>query len=258
MIPMKSAAHTPVVSVIMPTYNRASIILRAIDSVLEQTFTDFELIIIDDGSTDDTREVIVRRSDSRVRVLGQTHKGAAAARNLGIRTASGKYIAYLDTDNIWHKNFLEIMVGEIDDNILIYSSRNLLLCDALNGKPRIIARKVDRPAYNPTELLSRNFIDTNSVLHARGVFKTVEMFDENLKTLQDWDLFTRMAIAFPFKIKHVDQVLCDYYFFTPQAFSTITNTNFEDYQSRIFDQNVDEDTLALRKKFKRIIAKKHK
>lgn len=255
---MKSSAHVPAVSVIMPTYNRSSIILNAIDSVLKQTFTNFELIIVDDGSTDDTQEVIAQRSDSRLRIIKQTNKGAAAARNLGIKTAAGKYIAYLDTDNVWHKNFLEIMVGEISDNILIYSSRNLLLCDAKNGKPKIIARKVDRPAYNPTELLSRNFIDTNSVLHARSVFKTVGMFDENLKTLEDWDLFTRMAIAFPFKIKHVDQVLCDYYFFTSQAFSTVTNTNFENYQASIFDQNVDKDTLALRKKFKRIITQKHK
>jgi len=242
----------------MPAYNRGSIILTAIDSVLEQTFTDFELIVIDDGSTDDTKKVIAQRSDPRLHVLEQTNKGAAAARNLGIKKAAGTYVAYLDTDNVWHRNFLEIMVSAIDDNVLVYSSRNLLLCDVKNGKPKIIARKVDRPAYNPTELLNRNFIDTNAVLHKRSVFKAVDAFDENLKTLQDWDLFVRMAIAFPFGIKHVDQVLCDYYFFTPQVFSTITNTNFENYQANIFDQNVDKDTLALRKKFKQIVDRKYK
>ena len=98
------ATNTPLVSVVMPTYNRSAIIVDAIASVLQQSYENFELLVCDDGSTDDTEAKIQSLDDDRVRYLHQENAGAAAARNLGLSKARGDIICYLDTDNYWHPN----------------------------------------------------------------------------------------------------------------------------------------------------------
>ena len=102
----------PEVSVIIPTFNYGRFLEQAIQSVLGQTFQDFELIVVDDGSTDDTREVLARfESDRRVRCLFQANRGDAAARNTGILNAGGRYVAFLDSDDYWMPEKLERQLG---------------------------------------------------------------------------------------------------------------------------------------------------
>ena len=98
------------ISVIIPLYNNAATIARAINSVLGQTFSDFELIVVDDGSTDGGREVVGKMSDSRIKLESQSNQGVSAARNLGIGKTNGEWIAFLDADDEWEPNFLETII----------------------------------------------------------------------------------------------------------------------------------------------------
>lgn len=98
---MEHSERKPVFSVIIPTYNREKLIGRAIDSVLNQTFKDFELIIVDDGSTDNTKEIIERYTDQRIRYIYKENGGQNSALNKGIEFAKGKYVAFLDSDDEW-------------------------------------------------------------------------------------------------------------------------------------------------------------
>ncbi|MEM4724269.1 MAG: glycosyltransferase family A protein, partial [Candidatus Hadarchaeum sp.] len=101
------------VSVIIPCYNHGHYLPCAVNSVMAQTFADWEAIIVDDGSTDNTREVAAQFTDSRVRYIYQDNRGLAAARNTGIRAAQGEYLAFLDADDEWEPTFLEACVAAL-------------------------------------------------------------------------------------------------------------------------------------------------
>ena len=221
----------------MPSYNRALVIMKAVNSVLNQNYEDFELIIIDDGSTDNTKEICSKVGDKRLVCEYMDHKGASAARNKGLSLATGKFVAFLDTDNYWHSDFLSVMVQEVRSPYLMgYCSENMFLASGDIKTQKIIERKVRNVEYNPVKLTYTNFIDINSVLIDKSVFDEVGEFDENLKTLEDWDLFARIALKFPFKVKHVDQVLVDYYYFTKDSISTVTNSFTSDQNIKSYFQ----------------------
>lgn len=215
----------PKVSVVMPTHNRSWIIEKAINSVLKQTMSDFELIIVDDASTDDTVAKIKQLQDKRIVLHALTeNKGQSIARNEGLKIAQGEIIAYLDSDNVWYTNYLEVMLSELTPNyVLAYASQNVLLCGGNKENLQIIGRQVRDYPYNPDGLTRGNFIDINCTVHRKNILDEIGMFDENLKTNEDWDLFARIAIKHPFQIKHVSQVLGEYYFFLRNTASTVEN-----------------------------------
>jgi glycosyltransferase involved in cell wall biosynthesis len=237
----------PQVSVIMPTYNRGWIIERAVHSVLAQTYTDFELIVIDDGSTDSTIEQLQRIDDRRLVVVQSDHRGQAVARNIGLAHTQSDLIAYLDTDNTWHANFLEVLVSELTaDYVMAYCSQHLFLVEGTRQSFKIIGRKVRSVPYNPVSVVSGSYIDTNSVLHRRSVITEFGGFDEQLTALTDWGLFSQIAARHPFAIKHVDQVLCDYYFYPRSLTTTTTNSKNSDAQVRGEFGLPDDDLNAKR------------
>lgn len=209
----------------MPTYNRSWIIERAINSILKQTVQDFELIVINDASTDDTGAKIKSLQDKRIvlHTLSE-NKGQSIARNEGLKLAQGEIIAYLDSDNLWYSNYLEVMLSELTANyVLVYASQNLLLCGGSKENLQIIGRQVRDYPYNPDGLTRGNFIDINCTVHRKDILDEIGMFDENLKTLEDWDLFARIAVKHPFQIKHVSQVLGEYYFFLRDTAPSVEN-----------------------------------
>ena len=118
---------TPKVSIILPTYNRAYIIEKGINSLLNQTYQDFEIIIVDDGSTDNTEEIIkkLQEKDKRIKYIKlKTNKGAATARNIGIKAARGEYIAFQDSDDEWMHEKLEKQVKVLDTSskeVVVYT-----------------------------------------------------------------------------------------------------------------------------------------
>ena len=108
--------NTDLISVIIPTYNRAHLIKRSAQSVLNQTYKNLELIIVDDGSTDNTKEVIDSLNDERIVYVKQENHGVSSARNTGINVANGKYIAFQDSDDIWHSDKLEKQINTLKQN----------------------------------------------------------------------------------------------------------------------------------------------
>lgn len=219
----------PLVSVIMPTRDRAAVLPRAMASVLSQSMPDLELIVVDDGSTDSTASLLEQCTDDRLRVLWQDHRGVAAARNAALSQATGELVAYLDSDNVWSPQFLEVMTQELrPEDLLAYCGRHLFLLDGPLESARVVARKVHSPSYNPAALLRQNFIDTNVMMHRRWIVEELGGFDENLRRLVDWDLVVRIVLRHPFAVRHVDQVLCDYHYYRAAHLPSITNAHFSD------------------------------
>lgn len=181
----------PLASIIMPTYNRAGIIAESIQSVLQQTYGRFELIICDDGSTDDTRKVLSSFPDSRITYLKQANAGAANARNTALSAARGEIVTYLDTDNLWHPRYLEAVVRALVEN----PGRSSLYTGFVDYEIRQHAptriRSVKRPAFNHERLLESPYIDLNTFAHRRELYETFGGFDELLKRRQDYDLILK-------------------------------------------------------------------
>jgi len=202
--------NEPFISIIMPTYNREKIISHAINSVLNQTYTNFELIIVDDGSTDNTLSVLENYNTDKIKIVKSIlNKGASHARNLGLNASEGEYIFYLDSDNDWHPNYLKGMVGaflELPDADAIYSGQYLFrnLNDAHPFAMRF-------SSFNKSMLKNCNYIDINCFAHKKEVYNIIGGFDENLQRYVDWDYI--MKIDCNFNIFSVPIVLSNYYHF---------------------------------------------
>lgn len=185
------------VSVIIPTFNSAHLVGQAIKSVLEQTYSDFELIVVDDGSKDKTGEVLASFGD-RIRVITQENKGVAVARNVGIENATGEYIAFLDADDVWLPSKLDLQVKLLQQNpevSIIYG--DAYMADE-NGQifNSIIARHRGRILAT---LLQKNVVGNPSlVILRKACFSEVGLFDPQFKTLEDWDMWLRLATRFQF------------------------------------------------------------
>jgi glycosyltransferase involved in cell wall biosynthesis len=224
-----SEDRAPLVTVVMPTRDRAALLPRAVHSVLGQSMPDLELVVVDDGSTDGTLELLATVADPRLRVLPRPARGVSAARNAALAVARGELVAYLDTDNVWSPQFLEVMVSELrDEDVLAYCGRHLFLLDGPADDARVVARRTSSPPYNPAALLRHNTIDTNVMLHRRRLVEELGGFDEDLHRLVDWDLVVRVVLRHPFAVRHVDQVLCDYHYYRRSQLPTITNGQFDD------------------------------
>lgn len=206
-IVLKTKNH-PLVSVIMPTYNRKHIIKNAIDSVLNQTYTNFELLIIDDGSEDNTIGLLNSIKDDRVRILtNKRNHGSSFSRNKGLRHAKGNIIMYLDSDNTWDSEYIETMIGafiHLPDADAIYCGQYLF-----KGFDCPNPYAIRFGTYNKTLLHNRNYIDLNCFCHKKEIIETVGGFDERIWRLVDWDLILR--ISNQLKIYSIPTLLCNYY-----------------------------------------------
>lgn len=187
-----SFAAGPAVTVVMPVRNRPSQILAAIASVQHQSLPDWELVVVDDGSTDRTAEVVAHLAarDSRIRLLGTTGLGAAAARNVGLDAARGHYVAFLDSDNTWTPNFLQLSLAAMHGM-------------GLRAAYSIVAFRADeRTRYLAYEgdlehLVVNNHIDLNALVAERTLLQAVGGFDPWLRRMIDWDLALRVSEQYP-------------------------------------------------------------
>jgi glycosyltransferase involved in cell wall biosynthesis len=189
-----AVVRAPLVSVVIPTHNRAHYITEAIDSVLAQTYPQVEIIVIDDGSTDNTRDVVLAYGN-RVRYIHQPNfnQGPAAALNRGIRDARGTYIALLDDDDVWQRDKLALQIPVLEqDPALGFLGTDLYITDASG---RIVSRWGKPPEVPATfaGLIDYNMLGNSSVVIRKTVVDSVGGFDANLRTTQDYDLWLRMA-----------------------------------------------------------------
>ena len=186
----------PMVTVILPTYNRAEFLKESIQSVLSQTFTDFELIVVDDGSTDPTEEVVREFSGFRYISFPQ-NRGVSKARNLGIELARGRYICFLDSDDLWVENKLETQVAwmESQSDCQVCYTDEIWIRKGVRVNPMNKHRKVSGDIFSPS--LSLCIVSPSSVLIRASIFSEVGRFDEDLPVCEDYDLWLRIALKYP-------------------------------------------------------------
>jgi glycosyltransferase involved in cell wall biosynthesis len=184
---------SPRVSIILPSRNRVRLLPRAIESILLQTYRNWELWIIDDGSSDGTAEMVKRRfPDSRIHLLRTEGVGVCAARNLGLKEASGKFIAYLDSDNAWTPKYLELMLCELERSGAESAYAVLKIYECLpEGKAPIFYYFYRQEPFNYDELKLSNFIDMNIFVHRKYLLDRLGGFDVRLRRAVDWDLVLR-------------------------------------------------------------------
>ena len=185
----------PTVSIIIPTYNREKLIGKAIKSVLEQTFSDFELIVVDDASTDQTQTAVEQFQDLRIRYLHhQKNAGVCAARNTGLAAAQGRYIAFLDSDDEWRSDKLEKQIARFEtapERVgVIYTWLQIIDEQGNSQKLRQPTARGDLQQ----DLIYDNIIGTPSTLMVkRDYIQKTEGFDTRLRCCEDWDMWLQLA-----------------------------------------------------------------
>lgn len=186
------------VSVVIPCYNHAQYLGAAIQSVLAQTYRDFQIIVVDDGSTDDTAQV-AGGFGTAVRYVFQPNAGLSAARNTGIRVSCGEYLAFLDADDLWLPNFLATLVPRLDRDTrlgAVYSGSRFVDEEG-HFQPQRITRTVPADRLHAT-LTSGDFFPAHAVLVRKSVLNSVGFFDESLCASEDWDMWLRVSAKYPF------------------------------------------------------------
>lgn len=193
----------PLVSVIIPTYNRVATLPRAMDSVLNQTYGNLELIVVDDGSTDGTQEYVRGVSDKRVRyVKGDGNRGPAVARNLGVKLAQGEYIAFQDSDDEWHEDKLEKQVPVLLDS---QQKNGMVYCKytRYHGQTRQDVMPPEKIPANCKHgniqpvLLLQPLIGTPTMVIKKEYFLQAGGFNEGLKTFEDYEFTVRFSQCHP-------------------------------------------------------------
>jgi glycosyltransferase involved in cell wall biosynthesis len=191
----------PKVSVVIPTYNRARYLKRAIQSILDQTFQDFEIIVVDDGSTDETPETVKAFQDARIGYFRHdTNRQEARARNTGVRNSVGEYIAFLDDDDTWLPQKLAMQVNLLDKSP---SKVGAVYCSALqvDGETgRVLFQWNAKKRGNIfRDLSEQNWIGIPSnIILRRQCFDTLGLFDEQIEFGLDYDMWVRVAKAYEF------------------------------------------------------------
>ncbi len=198
----------PAISVVIPAYNSEDTISETIESVLEQTFSNFELIIVNDGSTDKTLEIISRFLDERIKVISQENSGPQRSRNVGAKNAQGKYIAFLDADDLWTANKLELQFKALENNLkasVVYSWTNVI---DQNGQFSRRGGRCKRKGNVFFDLLLSNFLESGSnPLIRLDAIENIGGFDERIVAAQDWDLYIKLAEKYSFECIPEVQVL---------------------------------------------------
>lgn len=192
------------ISVVLPSYNRAHILPRAIESILGQTYKDIELIIVDDGSSDNTAEVVGRFSDSRIVYVRQENAGACAARNNGIAHARGDYIAFQDSDDIWHQDKLEKQLATLQNTgaDVVFCRMNRMV----GGEKVGLVSDYFHEGFLPKDEVPMS-IGTQTLVGKSEVFKQ-ERFDSEMPRFQEFEMLVRAQKSF--SIYCMEEPLVDY------------------------------------------------
>ncbi|MCF7908667.1 MAG: glycosyltransferase [Candidatus Omnitrophica bacterium] len=187
----------PFFSIIIPTYDRKDFLKIALGSVLKQTFSDYEAIVVDDGSTDNTKEIVKALKNKKLNYFYQKNKGPAAARNKGIKKANGKFICFLDSDDRFCREKLEITHQYIKQypNYKVFHTEEIWY---RNGRLLSEKKYHKKPAGHVfTQALKLCCISPSTTVIKRSVFSKIGLFDSNLPVCEDYDLFLRLTSKYP-------------------------------------------------------------
>ncbi|HLW62896.1 MAG TPA: glycosyltransferase family 2 protein [Flavobacterium sp.] len=193
----------PKFSIIIPLYNKESFVSKSLKSVLNQTFTDYEIIVINDGSTDKSVAVVEQINDKRIKLFHQKNQGVSVARNKGIALAQANYICFLDADDFWHTDFLQKMYELINfySNEKVFSAAiQIQTKTALMKAYYKLTNKVAKDIYKENYFkgsMEYSIICTSCAVFERSVFTKCGVFDEEIKSGQDVDLWIRIGAEYP-------------------------------------------------------------
>ena len=225
------------VSIILPTYNRAKIIMDAINSVLNQTYKNWELIVIDDNSNDDTCSIIKDLNHPKIKLIrNETNVGSAASRNNAFKHISGDYICYLDSDNQFNKDFLLVMVNELNrlkQYDILYCAMNLFNYDIEEKTTEKIG--VRYSVFNRPTLENHNYIDMGAIMHRKKCIKKIK-FNESMQRLADWSFLLQLTESKP--AYSIPCILVDYFYNKAPN----QNTNIKSYDKAL--EKIDAYLMA--------------
>jgi glycosyltransferase involved in cell wall biosynthesis len=220
----------PYFSIIIPVYNKEKFVAKTIESILSQTFTDYEIIIVNDGSTDQSEAKISVFKDNRIQYYSKKNEGVALARNFGIEKATADYICFLDADDYWHPTFLETMQRYSSE---LPEQKVFAAAIEIETKNKTIPARYSIPSTSDFEIV--NFFDasqkecalwTSSVCIHKSVFEKVGDFDTKIKHGEDTELWIRIGLQFP--IVFIRKILARYVY-DEKSISRNLNYFFEDY-----------------------------
>lgn len=216
--------NIPLVSVVIPVYNAENTIAETIESVIKQTFTDFELVIINDGSTDNSSGILYSFTDKRIRIIDIENSGASSARNLGIDNTCGKYISFIDSDDLWEESKIEKQLNalQINKDCEVVYSWTMYIDE--NGDKLHPIKPVDFTGDVYKKMLINNFIGSGSnILAKRDAVISAGKFDSELTYAEEWDLFIRLSI------NHNFAVIKEYLVYYRQSASS-QSSSIEDFE----------------------------
>jgi GT2 family glycosyltransferase len=192
IVPSSQGFALPVVSVIIPTHNRWPLVGEAIESVFTQSYRHFELIVVDDGSKDDTGRKLAEFG-SHLRLIRQPQRGVSAARNIGVAVACGRYLAFLDSDDLWLPEKLEVQTGFMEERpeIQICQTDEIWKRRGLRVNPKAKHQKPSGDIFRRS--LELCLVSPSAVMMTRELFNAVGGFDETLPVCEDYDLWLRIA-----------------------------------------------------------------
>ncbi|MGL1862835.1 MAG: glycosyltransferase family 2 protein [Pseudodesulfovibrio sp.] len=201
------------VSVVIPTYNRAELLMDTISSVLEQTHQHLEVLVIDDGSTDDTKEQVAALANPRIRYIKTENTGLpASARNTGIAMAKGEFIAFLDSDDLWLPEKLEKQIARLHKTGMDWCNCDYHIFSHDTGKNTHLRSDTTQPAEGMVaeEMFLTNRVGSPTPIVRKQIFDEVGMFDTDtsLRFVEDWDMWLRIAATHP--LCYVNEALARY------------------------------------------------
>jgi len=226
----------PHFSIIIPLYNKENFIENTLKSVLNQNFKDFEVIIINDGSTDSSEEKVLLFNDSRVHYYQKKNEGVSAARNYGIEKAKSDYITFIDADDYWHQGFLDEMFKNINScpELKVFSTAiEIETSESVIAAEYSIKKTADFEIVNYfTASTKRTVLWSSSAVFHKSVFEEIGLFDIKIKSGEDTDLWIRIGLTYPI---HFSWKILARYVDDPDSLSkkhkiTIDSFNFSKYQ----------------------------
>jgi glycosyltransferase involved in cell wall biosynthesis len=227
----------PYFSIVIPVFNKEKFVAKTIKSVLAQAFSDFEIIVVDDGSTDESEAKILEINDNRIRYYSKKNEGVAVARNFGVDKATSDYVCFLDADDYWYPDFLKTMYQHTSE---IPAQKVFVAAIEIETQNKLIKANYSIPKKSDFEIV--DFFEasqkecvlwTSSVCIHKSVFEKVGLFDTKIKHGEDTELWIRIGLQFP--IIFINKVLARYVY-DAESVSRNLDYYFEPYTFEKYDQ----------------------